>query len=208
MKISYGITVCNEAREFNRLFEFLIEHRRDKDEIVVLVDKESKSDEVMAIIEELGIGLPNFKWIEHELQNDFANHKNYLTFNCTGDWVFQIDADEMPSTQLISKLPELLELNDHLDLLRIPRENFVEGITQAHIQQWRWVVDDNNRINYPDYQDRIYKNKGSIKWINKVHERISGYGVFTNLPMNSGWDLIHEKTISKQEMQNERYSQI
>jgi hypothetical protein len=38
MKISYAVTVCNELEEIKRLIAFLQEHKREQDEIVVLMD--------------------------------------------------------------------------------------------------------------------------------------------------------------------------
>ncbi len=38
MKISYAITVCNEFVEIQRLLNFLLENKRDQDEIVVQQD--------------------------------------------------------------------------------------------------------------------------------------------------------------------------
>jgi hypothetical protein len=36
-------------------------------------------------------------------------------------------------------------------MFRVPRVNTVEGITQQHIQQWRWNVNENGWVNWPDY---------------------------------------------------------
>ena len=41
MKISYAITVCNEFVEIQKLMSFLLENKRDKDEIVVLYDQKN-----------------------------------------------------------------------------------------------------------------------------------------------------------------------
>ena len=42
MKISYAITVCNEIEEIKKLIPFLLEHKRDEDEIVVQQDADYK----------------------------------------------------------------------------------------------------------------------------------------------------------------------
>ena len=61
-------------------------------------------------------------------------------------------------------------------------------------------------INYSDYQSRICKNIDEIKWLGKVHERLIGGKNITYLPER--YDLIHPKTIERQEKQNEMYSKI
>jgi hypothetical protein len=67
-------------------------------------------------------------------------------------------------------------------------------------------VDENSYVNYPDYQTRICSNKPTINWVNKVHERLSGWKTIANLPY--GYDLIHPKTIERQERQNNFYDTI
>ena len=94
--------------------------------------------------------------------------KNALTEACLGDYIFQIDADEVPNLYLIQCLPLLLEAND-IEVLRVPRINTVKGITQEHIQKWGWNVNENGWVNWPDYQTRIYRKSPEIKWVNKVH---------------------------------------
>jgi len=39
MKISYAITVCNEFVEIQRLVNFLVKNKQQKDEIVILYDE-------------------------------------------------------------------------------------------------------------------------------------------------------------------------
>lgn len=63
-------------------------------------------------------------------------------------------------------------------------------------------------INFPDYQTRIYRRTDDITWMNKVHERITGYDNFSNFPASDEWCLTHHKTIGKQEKQNDFYDTI
>jgi len=129
-----------------------------------------------------------------------------LKNHCSRDFIFQIDADEYLSEELILSLPQILEMNPDIELYAVPRINTVEGLTQDHIQQWRWHVNPNGGVNYPDYQTRILKNIPEIKWINKVHERL--VGAKTLVPLPEGYDLIHPKTIERQEKQNNFYNTL
>jgi len=100
--------------------------------------------------------------------NDFAIWKNKLNGYCSGDYIFQLDADELITKELILNLPEVIESNPEVDLFVFPRINTVKGITDEHIKMWGWRMDDNGRINFPDWQGRLYK-KG-LNWYGKVHE--------------------------------------
>ena len=122
-----------------------------------------------------------FRYIHYHFDGHFANLKNALTEACLGDYIFQIDADEMPSSYLMQCLPLLLE-NNNVDVIRVPRVNTVEGLTEEHIRKWGWVVDNKGRVNWPDLQWRIFKNSKSIRWKNKVHEVLEGYQTHAILP--------------------------
>jgi glycosyltransferase involved in cell wall biosynthesis len=205
MKISYAITVCNELEEIKRLVSFLLSNKREEDEIVILLDHSNGKDEVYRYL----LTLPSdIQLYRDTFQGHFADWKNQLTSYCTGDYIFQIDADEIPNLTLIEHLPEILEMNQGVDVLLVPRVNTVEGLTQEHIQKWGWVVDNQGWVNYPDFQWRIYKNTPDIKWINKVHERLIGYKTISNLPQMEVCSLYHPKTIERQEKQNNYYETL
>ena len=212
-KISYAITVCNELEEFKSLVDFLLEWIRSSDEIVIQQDAIHGTDEdakeVWSYTLELAKLHRNVLFTTFPLKKDFASFKNNLGEYCKGDYIFQLDADEKPSVLLVEMLPDILDNNKDIDLIHVPRENFVTGLTEAHINQWHWAVDDQNRVNYPDLQGRIYKNDPNrIKWEGKVHEVIKGAVKIAALPLNEGYDIFHNKTIAKQELQNQFYGTI
>ncbi len=135
--------------------------------------------------------------------------KNKLTSLCSGDYIFQIDADEMPNELLIKHLPPVLELNPDNEVYLVPRVNTVEGLTDEHIAKWGWHVMANGWVNWPDYQWRIWKNKPEIKWMNKVHEKLEGFTTYSHLPADTeAFCLYHPKTIQKQVKQNNLYDTI
>ena len=172
MKISYGITVHNEADELNRLLEILI-HKTDKeDEIVICVDGEDEKvqEVITSWVQQYGHeDMKTIKVYQRKLDGDFASQKNSVIENSTGDYIFHLDADEYPNDILLAQLKQILEFNE-IDLIWVPRVNTVDGITENHIQKWGWRVSDKGWINYPDYQARIFKNDKKIKWIKTVHE--------------------------------------
>jgi hypothetical protein len=208
MKISYAITVCNEFIEIQKLLPLLLENKRAQDEIVILYDSKNGDSEVLEYLLKFN-KLPNVQtWRGLDFDGNFSKWKNLLTSYCEGDYIFQIDADEIPTVELIELLPDLLSTNKEVDVLLVPRINTVEGLTQEHIEKWRWRVDENGRINFPDYQWRIWKNKPEIKWINKVHERLNGFKNYTTLPAVPLYCLDHPKKIKRQEEQNKYYETL
>lgn len=203
MKISYAITVCKEINEIKKLIPFLLKSKRQEDEIVVLFDKQGGTAEVWSYLQEQSV-----KCEAKSFKHHFADWKNYLNSLCSGDYIFQIDADELPSLHLVSILPELLTINEGVDIVLVPRINTVEGLTQEHIDKWKWKVDDKGWVNWPDYQWRIYKNSDDIKWINKVHEKLTGFKEYSTLPLLEEYALQHHKDIKKQEEQNNFYDTL
>ena len=149
-----------------------------------------------------------YKLIEFPLNGDFASFKNNLKDNCSGDYIFQIDADEYPDEYLMNMIESVIKMNDKVDVFWVPRINKVNGLTKEHIERWRWNIDDKNRVNFPDYQCRSFKNVKRIKWKNKVHEILTGHKSQSQLPANDEFCLIHVKDIKRQEKQNAFYSQL
>ena len=208
MKISYAITVCNEYEEIQKLVTFLKENKRIQDEVIILYDQKNGDERVAEWLTKMNI-YPNIQfWRGLWFEGHFADWKNKLTSYCTGDYIFQIDADEIPHKYLIDALPGILEENTDLEVLLVPRVNTVEGLTVEHINKWGWHVDINGRVNWPDYQWRIWKNKPEIKWVNKVHERLEGFKTYAPLPAEQSLALYHPKDIARQERQNSYYETL
>jgi len=219
MKISYSITVYNEHKELDNLLDHLSKHIREEDEVVVTRD-----------ISKVGTGAfePEFQALEKVLEKyeyhtyfkprqlkvtefhfnkDFSKLKNFAKEQCSGDFIFSIDADEIPNEILLKQLPEILEIND-TDLVWVPRINIVNGITDWHMKHWGWRQTEQGWINYPDYQARIFRNTEDIKWVKPVHEVIDGAKTYSHLPPHEELTLKHEKEITRQEMQNKLYDTI
>lgn len=205
--ISYCVTVCDELIELTTLLNFLQLHIRDVDEIVIQYDSENVTEEVKEYLNVMDKIHSNHKVIEFPLNNDFSSFKNNLIHQCSKDYIFQIDADEIPHENLISYLPEVLEKNP-VDLVFVPRINTVDGLTADHIKKWGWNVDENDWINFPDFQTRIFRRTDDVQFMNKVHERITGYTTFSNFPAKEEWCLYHHKNITKQEAQNKYYDTL
>ena len=209
MQISYAITVCNEHKEIEKLLTFLFENKRQNDQVVVQMDK-TVTDEVWDVCEKFEkYPAVEYKHNTFPLDKNFAAYKNKLNKQCDGNWIFQIDADEIPNPYLIQALPFILEANEDTEAFWIPRVNTVAGITDEHIAKWGWKLSGpDNWVNFPDWQMRIYRNKEEIYWIKPVHEQLKGYTKFANLPAEEKFCLYHPKDIGRQEEQNNFYDTL
>jgi len=207
MKISYAVTTHNEHKEIARLIPFLLNNMGMEDELVI-IDDHSDYKTWRVFDTYIHNDAYNIKFFERALYNDFAAHKNFMNEQCTGDYIFNIDADEMPSEFLMKNIKELIKMNPEIELYWVPRINTVEGLTQEHVQKWRWRVNENGWVNWPDPQQRIYKNADHIKWTKPVHERLIGATKDAFLPHEEQWAITHSKKIEKQEKQNEHYGRI
>lgn len=207
MKLSFAVTVSTEIKEIEKLLNLLSKKPKNT-EIVVQYDSSNTTLEVIEFLNKNLIESNIDKLISFPLNGDFANFKNHLNQNCVGEFIYQLDADELIDTKFLKSLPKILENNKDIDLFFVPRINTVEGLTEAHIQKWGWNINEKGWVNFPDVQTRIYKNKQSIFWAGKVHERIQGFESYSILPAEEIYCIKHHKDIKRQEKQNSLYDTI
>jgi len=198
MKLSYAICTHNEVDSLLNLLDKIAHNKDEVDEVIILDDYSTEEQTIEILKSQSNVYYNN-------LNRDYALHKNKLITKCSGDYIFQLDADEYPTNTLFKNIKSILRKNPNVELFRVPRENYVTDIQPHHLKKWNWTMDTRSRINYPDYQTRIFKNKKSIRWTRPVHEYIVGHTSASNLPKDQQLDLIHTKSISKQETNNTRY---
>lgn len=215
MKISYLLTCHNESFQLLELIEKLnahIESAAPNDEVVILDDFSNNPDTIKILEKAKSYGM---SVVQHKLNKNFAEHKNYGSKRCVGDFIFQIDADEYPHTNLLANIHELIGYNPTVELYRVPRVNIVRGSTPQDAAMWGWnlctLPEFGNELiinwNHGDYQSRIYKNSLKIQWNKPLHETIVGAEYTSALPKEVDWALIHDKTIERQKAQNMFYNQ-
>lgn len=208
VNITYAVTVCNEIEEITKLINFIHPRIQKEDEILVQYDSDSATEDVVNYLRIIGELHQNINIISFPLNKDFASFKNNLKNHANGIFIFQLDADEIPSEFLIENMHDLIEANLDIDLFFVPRVNTVEGLTVEHIKKWKWGVNDKGWVNWPDLQTRIYRRTSEIEWDGKVHERIKGYNTLTILPLEEEYAIYHPKAIERQTKQNEFYDTI
>ena len=205
MKISYSILTHNETKSLEKLLRFLVKWKADGDEIVILDDY--SDDEKTKQILDFYVSTHDIVFEQRNLLGDYSGQKNYLKSMCSGDYSFNLDADEMISRWLMKNIHGILDENE-IDLVYLPRINTVDGLTQQHAQHWGWSINEEGWVNFPDWQGRIFKNRPNIKWERPVHEMLVGFQTYSHLPTEKPFCIRHYKTIDKQEQQNKKYAGI
>jgi glycosyltransferase involved in cell wall biosynthesis len=208
MKITYTIGTHNEGEVIASLLNLLIPIAYNENDEVLIIDDYSTDEKTKEIINGYAQSNKTVSLMHHELNKDFATHKNFMTDKASGDFIFNIDADEFPSDYLLNNVKQIISTNSEVDLFIVPRINIVEDITEEDIKRYSWQINDKSWINWPDFQSRIYKRCSNIRWKNCVHETITGYKQFAYLPQEEQFALYHLKTIKNQRQQNEFYLTI
>jgi glycosyltransferase involved in cell wall biosynthesis len=202
MKISYQILCKNEGKSLEKLINSLLENIDPDDEINICRDSTGKNPETKLIINKYS-KVKNINIFERKITHTIHNQKNWLTTKANGDYLFYLDADELLNPTLIQNLKVILKNNPNIDVYFLPRTNIVTGLKEEYRKSRGWKIDKEGRINWPDIQDRIFKNNGEIKYNEIPHGRLTNYKEYTILPLESVYAIHHEKTMEKQENDNE-----
>ena len=198
ISICFAITVCDEHEELTNLLDSIIPYRKKSDEILIQGDQGKMTDLVKNVLERYKESIDSV--IEFPLNNNFAAFKNNLAPNTSCQYIFQLDADEIPSPYLMEHLHGIMHANRGIDLLRIPRMNIMLN-DDIPLRTWKDMdaINKTDLVNFPDYQRRIYKNAPTISWTRKIHEKIIGYKSVAFLPEKYQFCLLHCKHWKKQE---------
>lgn len=228
--INFVVTTCGEEETFDLVYELIYQMTENSnyvsrlllvfDSSKILVESKFYND-MIGFIEDTVTNITDYEESEDNFdelmskittlsfsfKGNFSDLKNYPhQFIKTGEYVVQIDADEMINEEFTHELIPMVE-DGEVDLIYLARENYVNGITDDYIEQMGWILDNESRINYPDYQGRVYKLKQDNMWVGKVHEQIDGVKQVAKL-QNKNLRLIHVKSFEKQQEQNELYEQL
>jgi glycosyltransferase involved in cell wall biosynthesis len=266
MRISFGLLCHNETDSLERLLDSLIVERPYEYEIVIVHDVgEEATTNILKQYEESCSLIKVFK---RSLNNHYSEQKNFMTEQCSGEWVINPDADEIFPEYILENIHLIIEEND-TECLWLPRINGLNGLTEQWamnlgfrifpdvskavaptnekvmdtesdeyklLKKLGLIIDESplkkstkiNRsgkmalvnvkyyllvVNYPDPQNRIYKNDyPRIHWEKPVHERVVGYKTHSFLPfdveMAEHVAIKHIKTLDTQVKQNQKYGKI
>ena len=201
---TYAVEVCNEDKELYSLLSFLVKVKQSTDDINVLVDSGKETPEVKKVLDQFADSI-SVCYREHN--GDFAAHRNYHIDQCKGDFIFMIDADEIPQEPLIQNMRTPIMETD-CDCIYIPRMNICPGATGEWLEKCKFTINEAGFINWPDFQGRIFRNKSSIRWSKSLHEKVEGFEKAISLEANPLIGLWHVKSVEKQDKQDQFYKQL
>lgn len=202
--ITYAIGVCDEHRELHSLLTFLKRTKDERDDINVLVDSGKETPEVTRVLELFSDDISVNRRL---FDGDFASHRNYHIERCSGDYIFMIDADEIPQEDLIRSIRQPFEKTE-CDLVLVPRMNLCPGYTREWLKKYNFNANEVGFINWPDYQGRIFKNDPSIRWTKNLHEVVTGAKHVIRLDPMPSIGIWHIKSTERQEKQDDFYKNL
>jgi hypothetical protein len=196
MRLTYAITVCNEARDLYSLLSFLKRVKDPGDEINVLLDALHATTSVRNVLSDFK---EDIVLHEREFDGNFAKHRNFHLKQCSGDYIFIIDPDEMPKEKLIKMIKPVIEQSAS-DLIVVPRINLHPGFTEEWLRKRNFKVNELGWINWPDYICRVFKNDPDvIKYGNELHENVVGATKPVQLQPDPSIAVWHIKSVEKQD---------
>lgn len=148
-KISVVLAVFNEEEKLRQCLESVKELAWE----IVIADGGS-TDKTLDIAKEFGARIIRTK----NLQN-FHINKNKAIDAASGDWILQLDADEIVTKELVSEIEKMVSSKTDINGFWIPRRNFFLD---------RFLTKGGQ---YPDYTLRLYRRgKGRLPG-KDVHEQ-------------------------------------
>ncbi len=210
IKITYGIPVHDELESLTRLLNFLQLYLGEDDEILVQMDSDNVTDDVREYLTLFKSMDERHRVIEFPLNDDFGTFKTNLLRESKGDFLFQLDADEMLTVELISNIHRIIQ-ETNVDLIFVPRKNLILNVTPEFEEVNKSLKNDKGYYQWPDYQSRIIRTtagNGNVCWMNRVHEQLTNYDTFSALPSDELYAIEHVKNIDRQIEQTNLYSRI
>ena len=197
--IGYMILCKNEDISLERLLKQVTKNKLKNDKIYVVRDSNGENKKTKYILESYKDEIISF---ERPVNRAIHDQKNWLAKQSDTDYLFYLDADELLHEDFYKIVHGLLESND-VDIFFLPRTNIVKGITEEYRASRGWHLDNRGRVNWPDSQDRLFKNKKGIHFNPIPHGRLIGHDTFSQLPDEELYAIYHEKSLEKQISDND-----
>jgi MMP 1-O-methyltransferase len=191
LKLSVAILAFNSASYVGTLLHAA---KHFADELVVGVDT-SSSDATEQICGEYADKLFRLEPI-----GSSERALAWLNEQCTSDWIFRLDDDELPSTALIRALPDLLRDREYTHYA-LPRRWIIDDSQSSWIGQHPW---------WPDWQIRLFRNiRSLLTYPGHLHSECLVQGAGGYVPEGSlyHYTLVYHSEKRRQE-RLQQYEQI
>ena len=210
---SFCFLVHNEGNEYlSKLFEDMYKTLQDDEEIIICDDNSTDESTIDFLNAVKSLNDNRIKFFTHSLNNNFAEHKNFLISKCSKEYIFLMDADESLSKdeyEIIRKF--VIEHKDN-DMFALHRTNLLTDLKPEIIDWFKEydnkIIDENTiQVVTNCYQYRIWKNHKNIRYGNIVHEMLTGYTKPIQIPENLA-SILHKKTCQRQYEQGQLYIKL
>ena len=193
MKLTYSIQVCNESRELFSLLNLLTRIIDTEDYIDVIVDSNNTTEKVDLVLKHFEDRIT----VHKRAFDTFSKNCQFHIDVAKGDYVFHIDADELPQQPLVKILKQVID-ETGAEILAIPRINIHPDITEEEAKDRKWNVNEAGFINWPDYQMRIHKKCDYITWTDELHTKLTGSDKVSGTKAIPPLAMWHIKSMDKQ----------
>jgi len=148
---------------------------------VVIVDTGS-TDKTLEIL----TGIQEVSKLIYKEFTDFGEVRTFTLRQATCEWILMLDADERIMPADLYQLAAMTQQSKY-DAWLLPRhqwDNLENNPNQPELAVFEAKV-------YPDWQARLFKNKLSMMYINKVHESLTGYSNIGSLSLDKSPHIQH-----------------
>lgn len=123
-KLSVVLAVRNEEGNIARCLESI----KDLADEIIIADEYS-TDRTVEIAKSFGSKVKVFEEIHHDV---FHITKQKATEKATGDWILELDADEVVTPDLANEVRQVIEMNDKQILDRKPKDSKKQKLFNRH----------------------------------------------------------------------------
>lgn len=150
--LSVGVILSPDEPELDTFFSQFPDWIK---EVVVIWDSETVPDVNYSCAAEI-------RQIAHPL-TDFADQRNRMLDECTGEWVLYLDGDETFSEDIWSLFTATM-LIKRLEGCYFPRMTFYPDENHCKVGYGLW----------PDLQLRLFRNREGVRFTRSIHEKLTG----------------------------------
>lgn len=193
IRLSVAILTHNETDTLAELLAFILSYPRNDVEIRLLDDY---SDALtLEIIRRFQQASPRVHLYQCHLNKNFAIQRNYLHIQCAGEFIFCVDADELPPRYFMDNMDQILEMLDRegFDACAFPRINLMGAVRSEVIKRHKLAINELGWVNFPGMQLKLFRNQPGIKYVYSVHEHLVGYRNLCRFPPEEPDAVIHRK---------------
>jgi glycosyltransferase involved in cell wall biosynthesis len=184
--LSIGIMTHNEKADLERLFKYLRPWLGPRIELVIVDDH--SEPETRRLIENFAAETGT-RYQTRALNHHFARQRNFLKSLCRGRFILFLDPDEAIPDGLLKNFDRVATMMDQagIDLCVLPRWNVL-------LDEHGAIVDEKG--SFPDYQERLFRNRRRIFWVGNIHEMLAGYRRKYFFPPEREYALYHPKLVN------------